>query len=62
MKGIAPGIQGPIRLRIIKYHRLYQFILAFDAYLAGRCAAKVVKARARKMLEIGLPDEIGRGV
>ncbi len=46
---------GPVRHTLLQLHRLEEFSVAFDKYLAGEVPASLVKARARKMLEVGLP-------
>jgi len=55
MSSLAPGIKGNARLGILKLHRLAEFQVVFDLYLDGRATAAAVTARARKMLEVGLP-------
>lgn len=53
--GIATGTHGRAKLRLMQCHRLVMFQQAFDLYLSGGCSAAYVTARARKMLDIGLP-------
>ena len=43
------------RLNLLRMHRLLQFEQTFDKYLAGEVPASYVTARAKAMLEIGLP-------
>ena len=52
---IAPGRKGEARLQIIRLHRLLEFEWVFTAYLEAKTSADHVAARARKMLEVGLP-------
>ena len=53
--GQFKSLRGCRRRELLQLHRLTMFMLAFDAYLAGRVGPEVVRARARKMLAIGLP-------
>jgi len=52
---IVSNFQGQGRKRLMQMHRLLEFQRAFDGYLAGRVSMAYVTARAKKMLEIGLP-------
>ncbi len=52
--GIISG-KGRARQGALQLHRLYEFEKAFNEYLIGRCPASMVKARAEKMLQVGLP-------
>ena len=49
-------VRGNGRLRLVQAHRLVEFSRVFDEYLAGKATAAEVKARATKMLQVGLPD------
>ena len=53
--GIATGIKGRDRLKVIQLHRLLEFERAFTLYLEGKVSSVYVTARAKKMLEVGLP-------
>lgn len=53
--GIVTGVKGGARLQILRLHRLLEFEKAFSAYLEGKTSAAHVMARAKKMLEVGLP-------
>jgi len=53
--GIATGIKGLARLKVIQLHRLLQFEEAFTLYLEGKVSSVYVTAKAKKMLEVGLP-------
>lgn len=53
-------IRGHARKVMLQIHRLNEFEKAFDDYLNGLAPVEYVRDRARKMLEIGLPD--GRGI
>lgn len=49
-------IRNPrIRIKRLQKHRLQQFEVTFDKFIAGRIPASYLTARASKMLEIGLP-------
>lgn len=52
---IAPGVKGKARTQLLRLHRLLEFEKAFTAYLEGKATSDHVTARAKKMLEIGLP-------
>ena len=52
---IAPGRKGEARLQVIRLHRLLEFERVFTLYLEGKTGADHVTARAKKMLEVGLP-------
>jgi len=49
------GVRGTARLNLLRLHRLMEFERIFSEYLEGKATATQVKARAKKMLEIGLP-------
>ena len=51
-------IKGRLRLKRLRIHRLLEFQRAFDLYLEGMADADYVKARAKKMLEVGLPRRL----
>ena len=54
--GIAPGVKNSrARLQILRLHRLLEFERVFTLYLEGKTGADHVTARAKKMLEVGLP-------
>jgi len=53
--GIATGTRGKQKLEIVRLHRLLEFETTFSSYLAGQATAAEVKARADKMLAVGLP-------
>jgi len=53
--GIAPGIRGRARIRLLRLHRLIEFERVFSLYLEGKASADHVRARAKKMLEVGVP-------
>ena len=55
-RSIARGTKGRVKLQIVRIHRLLEFEKAFNRYLAGDCSADFVTYRARKMLEVGLPQ------
>ena len=52
---IAPGVKGRARLQILRLHRLLEFERVFTLYLEGKTSADYVTARAKKMLDVGLP-------
>ena len=52
---IAPGRKGEAKLQVIRLHRLLEFERVFTLYLEGKTNADHVTARAKKMLEVGLP-------
>lgn len=54
-QAIFTGLSGPGRIELLKLHRLIEFQKVFDAYLAGRASSSQVKARAEKLLAVGLP-------
>lgn len=54
--GIATGVHGRAKLRLLQCHRLLVFESTFDAYLRGECSAERVRYRAKLMLQAGLPD------
>lgn len=54
-EGMATGVRGNGRVRLLQAHRLIEFQKSFDDYLCGRCDAARVTRRARLMLAIGLP-------
>jgi hypothetical protein len=57
--GLLTGIKkGRGRVKLLQYHRLYEFERTFTAYLEGQATAAEVKRRADLMLKIGLPHEI----
>lgn len=53
--GIATGAKGGGRYSLLKLHRLLEFERVFTLYLQGKTSAAHVTARAKKMLEVGLP-------
>ena len=53
--GIATGFHGKGKLEVIKLHRLVEFERVFSLYLEGKTTAAHVQARAKAMLEVGLP-------
>jgi hypothetical protein len=53
--GLATGVKGKARLKLIQLHRLLEFETAFSAYLEGKVTPAYVLVRAKKMLNIGLP-------
>ena len=53
--GITTGVSDKAALRLIQLHRLLEFERVFTLYLEGKTSAAHVKARAAKMLEVGLP-------
>ena len=48
-------LHGQARKQALRLHRLMMFEESFDAYLAGKVPGTVVTARAKKMLQSGLP-------
>ncbi len=54
-EAIAPRLRGGIRLSVLRLHRLEEFERVFSLYLEGKAPATLVKIRAKKMLEVGLP-------
>lgn len=40
---------------MLRLHRLAEFERVFSLYLEGKVPASLVAARAKKMLEVGLP-------
>ena len=52
---IATGKRGGARFRLVKLHRLLEFERVFTAYLEGKTSADHVTARAKEMLEVGVP-------
>ncbi|MFC1952449.1 hypothetical protein ACFLV8_02250 [Chloroflexota bacterium] len=55
MSVIDPRIRGATRLRILRAHRVIEYLKAVDDYYAGRCSLEHLFIRGDKMLEIGLP-------
>jgi hypothetical protein len=53
--GVATGFHGKGKLEVIKLHRLVEFERVFSLYLEGKTTAAHVQARAKAMLEVGLP-------
>ena len=48
-------IRNPrLRIKVLQEHRLQQFEVTFDKFIAGRVPASYVATRASKMLEIGI--------
>lgn len=56
--GIATGLQGSAKRRVVQLHRLLLFEQTFTKYLEGKATALQVKQRAVKMLESGLPSRL----
>jgi hypothetical protein len=55
--GILTGVRkGRGRVKLLQYHRLYEFEAIFSRYLEGKATASEVKRRADLMLKIGLPE------
>ncbi len=54
-QGQFAGARGRGRLRLLQCHRLVEFERVFSLYLEGKTDAGHVKARAKAMLEAGLP-------
>jgi len=52
---IATRIRGPARLKVLQLHRLLEFERVYTRYMEGKTTASHVKARATKMLAVGLP-------
>ena len=52
---IATGSRDRGKLRLMQLHRLLEFERSFTLYLEGKVSAARVAARAKKMLEVGLP-------
>ena len=52
---IATGSRDRGKLRLMQLHRLLEFEKSFTLYLEGKVSAARVAARAKKMLEVGLP-------
>ena len=55
---IPQRTHGSARKYLLKIHRLAEFEMAFDDYLAGHCSSQRVRCRARKMLQCGLPHKL----
>jgi hypothetical protein len=48
-------IKNPrLRMKALREHRLQQFEVTFDKFIAGDVPASYVATRANKMLEIGI--------
>ncbi len=52
---IGQGLRGQARKRLMQIHKLSEFGIVFDRYLNGQCGPDLVKKRAKKMLQAGLP-------
>ncbi len=50
-------LSGNNRLEELRRHRLEIFEQVFTDYCEGKCPASYVSYRAKKMLEIGLPNK-----
>ncbi len=50
--------QGRARIKIMQLHRLLEFERVFTMYLEGKVTSEYVTIRAKKMLEIGLPEKL----
>jgi len=51
----ATDKRSSAKLSMIRLHRLLEFKRVFSLYLEGKTSANHVIARAKKMLEVGLP-------
>ncbi|MDD5701315.1 MAG: hypothetical protein PHU23_04605 [Dehalococcoidales bacterium] len=49
------GLRGQTRHELLQIHRVTIFTLALNDYLKGRISAAVLRGRAKKMIEVGLP-------
>lgn len=49
------GLRGKARITALRLHRLAEFDRIFSLYLDGKATTAEVEARAKKMLEVGLP-------
>lgn len=56
--GVATGLKGNERLELVRLHRLLEFDKVWELYLQGKTTAAMVKERADKMLEVGLPESL----
>ena len=55
---ITTGVRGLAKLKVVQLHRLLEFERVFTQYLEGKTTAAHVKARAIKMLAVGLPGRL----
>ena len=56
--GIFGRGRGKGRKTLLQYHRLYEFERAFDKYLIGECDSEYLAARAKLMLQAGIPERL----
>ena len=52
---VPPGIRGAARLRIVRAHRVLEYIESVNDFYAGKCSLGRMLIRVDKMLEIGIP-------